>query len=183
MTQRSGHRVFGNLLCKSAVFSRRKNSRYSPKASSCSAQDDTLAQNDAHTYRDDGSYLSTSFTSHDHQPCWWLARPPWGISHAEPIGSSNDPPLAEVAPLPQMWQLSFSLPCVRGAFRCGGNCAKLKLFGTTSTAGGFQNTKKFPQTDKRFVGIFIKRTFRNAWNGSSWTPSPQKQIFQIFPKS
>ncbi|MBQ8716915.1 MAG: hypothetical protein IJY43_03585, partial [Clostridia bacterium] len=32
-----GHtpRVFGNLLCKSAVFSRRKNSRYSPKASSC----------------------------------------------------------------------------------------------------------------------------------------------------
>ena len=35
-----------------------------------------------------------------------LHKPPWGISHAEPIGSSNDPPLAEVAPLPQMWQLS-----------------------------------------------------------------------------
>ena len=41
MTQKSRHRVFGNLLRKSAVFSRRKNSRYSPKASSCSAQDDT----------------------------------------------------------------------------------------------------------------------------------------------
>ena len=26
-----------------------------------------------------------------------LHKPPWGISHAEPIGSSNDPPLAEVA--------------------------------------------------------------------------------------
>ena len=38
--------------------------------------------------------------------------PPWGISRAEPIGSSKDPPLAKVAPLPQMWQLSFSLPCV-----------------------------------------------------------------------
>ena len=35
-------RVFGNLLCKSVAFSHRKNSRYSPKASSCSAQDDTL---------------------------------------------------------------------------------------------------------------------------------------------
>ncbi|MBQ8717548.1 MAG: hypothetical protein IJY43_06900 [Clostridia bacterium] len=46
-----------------------------------------------------------------------LHKPPWGISPAEPIGSSNDPPLAEVAPLPQMWQLSFSLPCVNG------NCA------------------------------------------------------------
>ena len=34
-------RVFGNLLCKSVAFSHRKNSRYSPKASSCSAQDDT----------------------------------------------------------------------------------------------------------------------------------------------
>ena len=52
-----------------------------------------------------------------------LHKPPWGISHAEPIGSSNDPPLAEVAPLPQMWQLSFSLPCVKGggtACRDGG---------------------------------------------------------------
>ena len=33
-----------------------------------------------------------------------LHKPPWGISHAEPIGSSNNPPLAEVAPPPQMWQ-------------------------------------------------------------------------------
>jgi len=52
-----------------------------------------------------------------------LHKPPWGISHAEPIGSANDPPLAEVAPLPQMWQLSFSLPCVKGggtACRDGG---------------------------------------------------------------
>ena len=52
-----------------------------------------------------------------------LHKPPWGISHAEPIGSSNDPPLAEVAPLPQMWQLPFSLPCVKGggtACRDGG---------------------------------------------------------------
>ena len=40
-----------------------------------------------------------------------LHKPPWGIPHAEPIGSSNDPPLAEVAPLPQMWQsLNLSLP-------------------------------------------------------------------------
>ena len=34
-----------------------------------------------------------------------LHKPPWGISHAEPIGSSNYPPLAGVAPLPQMWLL------------------------------------------------------------------------------
>ena len=34
-----------------------------------------------------------------------------------------------------------SLVYDRGAFRCGGNCAKLKLFGTTSTAGGFLYTK------------------------------------------
>ena len=27
-----------------------------------------------------------------------------GIIPAQPKGSSNDPPLAEVAPLPQMWQ-------------------------------------------------------------------------------
>ena len=37
--------------------------------------------------------------------------PPWGISHAEPIGSSNYPPLAAVALPPQMWQqLNQSLP-------------------------------------------------------------------------
>ena len=35
-----------------------------------------------------------------------------------------------------------SLVYDKGAFRCGGNCAKLKLFGTTGTAGGFQDTKK-----------------------------------------
>ena len=33
-----------------------------------------------------------------------LHKPPWGISHAEPIGSSNNPPLAVIAPPPQMWQ-------------------------------------------------------------------------------
>ena len=49
-----------------------------------------------------------------------LHKPPWGISHAEPIGSSNDPPLAEVAPLPQMWQLSFSLPLHKGASAAAG---------------------------------------------------------------
>ena len=43
-----------------------------------------------------------------------LHKPPWGISHAEPIGSSNDLPLAEVALLPQMWQLAFRLPYVKG---------------------------------------------------------------------
>ena len=41
-----------------------------------------------------------------------LHKPPWGISHAEPIGSSNYPPLAEVAPLPQMWLL-FSASLVQ----------------------------------------------------------------------
>ena len=117
--------------------------------------------------------------SHDHQPCRWLALPPWGIPHAEPIGSSNNPPLAVVALPPQMWQLFLSLPCVngrkfasklarlavteglfyyvlprvqslsrfatapftQGSLRCGGNCAKLKLFGTISTAGGFRLIK------------------------------------------
>ena len=52
-----------------------------------------------------------------------LHKPPWGISHAEPIGSSNYPPFAVVALPPQMWQLSFSLPCVKGggtACRDGG---------------------------------------------------------------
>ena len=52
-----------------------------------------------------------------------LHQPPWGISHAEPIGSSNYPPLAVVALPPQMWQLSLSLPCVKGggtACRDGG---------------------------------------------------------------
>ena len=52
-----------------------------------------------------------------------LHQPPWGIPHAEPIGSSKNPPLAEVAPQPQTWQLSLSLPCVKGggtACRDGG---------------------------------------------------------------
>ena len=52
-----------------------------------------------------------------------LHKPPWGIPHAEPIGSSNNPPLAVVAPPPQMWQLFLSLPCVKGggtACRDGG---------------------------------------------------------------
>ena len=35
-----------------------------------------------------------------------LHKPPWGISHAEPIGSSNYPPLAVVTLPPQMWLLS-----------------------------------------------------------------------------
>ena len=35
-----------------------------------------------------------------------LRKPPWSISHAEPIGSSNYPPLAVVALPPQMWLLS-----------------------------------------------------------------------------
>ena len=43
-----------------------------------------------------------------------LHKPPWGISHAEPIGSSNYPPLAVFAPPLQMWQTIFSLPCVKG---------------------------------------------------------------------
>ena len=112
-----------------------------------------------------------------------LHKPPWGIPHAEPIGSSNNPPLAVVALPPQMWQLFLSLPCVngrkfasklarlavteglfyyvlprvqslsrfatapftQGSLRCGGNCAKLKLFGTTSIAGGFRYTNKIPE--------------------------------------
>ena len=52
-----------------------------------------------------------------------LHKPPWGIPLAEPIGSSNNPPLAVVAPPPQMWQLFLSLPCVKGggtACRDGG---------------------------------------------------------------
>ena len=118
-----------------------------------------------------------------------LHKPPWGISHAEPIGSSNDPPLAEVAPLPQMWQLSFSLllckgrwiakrdggivcsliltvlqsltrhrrelPLHKGAFRCGGNCAKLKLFGTTSSAGGFRFTIQKSRGYDRLVAAYF----------------------------
>ena len=121
-----------------------------------------------------------------------LHKPPWGIPHAEPIGSSNNPPLAVVAPPPQMWQLFLSLPCVerktqasrdclwqlevarlavteglfyyvlprvqslsrfatapftQGSLRHGGNYAKLKLFGTTSTAGGFRFTKKGDRSD------------------------------------
>ena len=43
-----------------------------------------------------------------------LHLPPWGIPHAEPIGSSNCPPLAVIAPPPQTWLLSSSLPCVKG---------------------------------------------------------------------
>ena len=40
-----------------------------------------------------------------------LHLPPWGIPHAEPIGSSKNPPLAVIAPLPQMWQsLKSCLP-------------------------------------------------------------------------
>ena len=105
-----------------------------------------------------------------------LHKPPWGIPHTEPLGSSNNPPLAVVALPPQMWQLSLSLPCVKGggtacrdgrivlsffytstipqsasltapftqgSLRCGGNCAKLKLFVTTSTAGGFREQISF----------------------------------------
>ena len=52
-----------------------------------------------------------------------LHKLPWGIPHAEPIGSSNNPPLAVVAPPPQIWQLFLSLPCVKGggtACRDGG---------------------------------------------------------------
>ena len=32
-----------------------------------------------------------------------LRKPPWGVLHAEPIGSSNHPPLAIVALSPQTW--------------------------------------------------------------------------------
>ena len=37
---------------------------------------------------------------------WKKIKPPWGISHAEPLGSSNYPPLVVVALPPQMWLLS-----------------------------------------------------------------------------
>ncbi len=40
-----------------------------------------------------------------------------GIIPIEPIGSSKNPPFAEVALLPQMWQLSFSLPPRNGRWR------------------------------------------------------------------
>jgi len=41
-----------------------------------------------------------------------LHKPPQGISHAEPIGSSNYPTLAAIALPPQMWMLSSASLCV-----------------------------------------------------------------------
>ena len=50
---------------------------------------------------------------------WKKIKPPWGISHAEPLGSSNHPPLAVATDVASI----FSLPCVKGggtACRDGG---------------------------------------------------------------
>ena len=46
--------------------------------------------------------------------------------------------------LPRVQSLSrfATAPFTQGSLRCGGNYAKLKLFGTTSTAGGFRLTIK-----------------------------------------
>ena len=49
-----------------------------------------------------------------------LHKPPWGVLHAEPIGSSNHPPLAIVALPPQTWQsLNLSLPQLGFSIACG----------------------------------------------------------------
>ena len=86
-----------------------------------------------------------------------LHQPPWGISHAEPIGSSNGPPLARVVPPPQMWQLSLSLPCVKGggtAYRDGG--IVLSFFYTSTIPQSASLTAPFAQGSLRRGGNCAK---------------------------
>ena len=75
--------------------------------------------------------------SHDHQPCRWLAQAPLGhstrrafrlVEQSATCGSRST--ATDVATI-------FKPPFAQGSLRCGGNCAKLKLFVTTGTAGGF----------------------------------------------
>ena len=100
--------------------------------------------------------LCPADTSYDHQPCWWLALPPWGIPHAEPIGSSNNPPLAVVALPPQMWQLFLSLPCVKGG-------------GTACRDGGIVlfcfATSTIPQSLRDRANCQASATLKNASKG------------------
>ena len=53
--------------------------------------------------------------------------------------------------LPRVQSLSrfATAPFTQGSLRCSGNCAKLKLFGTTSTAGGFRLTKSMGRSSKK----------------------------------
>ena len=55
--------------------------------------------------------------------------------------------------LPRVQSLSrfATAPFTQGSLRCGGNYAKLKLFGTTSTAGGFRLTT----ISKNFLDKFL----------------------------
>ena len=76
------------------------------------------------------------------------------VKPAKPV--VKNPPLAVVAMPPQMWQLSLASSDCQ-VWRCGGNCAKLKLFGTTSTAEIFKiQNKKQRDTPLRVSRCFVR---------------------------
>ena len=86
-----------------------------------------------------------------------LHKPPWGIPHAEPLGSSNNPPLAVVALPPQMWQLSLSLPCVKGGgTACRDGRIVLSFFYTSTIPQSASLTAPFAQGSLRCGGNCAK---------------------------
>ena len=59
--------------------------------------------------------------------------------------------------------ITYPAPFAQGSLRCGGNCAKLKLFGTTGIAGGFRKPTKKGEELLKFLALFLAQNpLRNA---------------------